>query len=289
MQTANTSRSTIFFLFYFNRVFAKLISLLARLYLRWLGDPHYVDIQSLQISLLAGRLFFGRVTYHGPNETIVVVGGHITWRYWLRRVRQVSSSDAEDSAEGHDGRRARGRQNALPCRILVEMKGVEWFIYNRSPQYDWVMEEMAAAGREDDRHTPPPPDGSRLGGDGEDSKRMPKTGSTTLAPKPLHSGTAPSPPSAKAFEDFVANSPYLRMLPIKVGCSRGAVVMGNNNTPSVLVAHFEEAQGTIDARKVDALGFKYTMLFLHFASLQVLTGLTVPLDRQVHPGLRLVL
>lgn len=277
---ANTSCSTIFFLFYFNRVFAKLISLLARLYLRWLGDPHYVDIQSLQISLLAGRLFFGRVTYHGPNETIVVVGGHITWRYWLRRVRQVSSNDTEDGAEGHGGRRGRGRPSALPCRILVEVKGVEWFIYNRSPQYDWVMEEMtaAAAGREDGRqsrppHTPPPPDGSRPGGDGEDSNQTPKTGSTTLAPKPSHSA---SPPSAKAFDDFVASSPYLRMLPIKVGCGRGAVVMGNNNTPGVLVAHFEKALGTIDARKVDALGFKYippnhTTLFLHFASLQVLT------------------
>lgn len=171
----------------------------------------------------------------------------------------MSSNDTQDSAEGH-GRGGRGKSNALPCRILVEMKGVEWFIYNRSPQYDWVMEEMIAAGGEDDRqrrppHTPPPPSGSGLGGGGEDGQ-TPRTGSTTLAPRPSHSGTAASS-STEAFEAFVATSPYLKMLPIKVECSRGAVVMGNNNTPSILVAHFEKAQGTIDARKVDALGFKY--------------------------------
>ena len=41
---------------------------------------------------------------------------------------------------------------------------------------------------------------------------------------------------------------YLGIFPIGVECSRGAVVMGNENTRSVLVAKFEKANGKLDAR-----------------------------------------
>jgi hypothetical protein len=248
--------STLFFLFYFNRVFGKTISILARLYLRWTGDPHYIDIESVQISILAGRLFFGKVVYHGPNETITIVGGQITWRYWLRRVRHVLSDDISAGEEGT------GKSSGLPCRIVVEVKGLEWFIYNRSPQYDWVMNEMTAAAGEENGHGAPPAaprhtDGyDYLNGDDEedgkheeDGKQTPKTGSTTLAPRQ----SRPAAAAVETFEDVVAGSLYLQMLPIKLECTRGAVVMGNNNTPSVLVAHFEKAQGVVDARKVDLL------------------------------------
>ena len=48
-----------------------------------------MDIQALQFSLLAGRLFFKGVRYHGQNETILVHDGYITWRYWLRHVQKL--------------------------------------------------------------------------------------------------------------------------------------------------------------------------------------------------------
>jgi len=154
--------------------------------------------------------------------------------------------------EGH-GRAGRGKLNALPCRILVEMKGVEWFIYNRSPQYDWIMDEMkSAAAGEEARRRQPPATPDYLNEDGEDGKQTPKTGSTTLDRRPSHAETTMAS-SVESFEDIVAKSSYLQMLPIKVECSRGAVVMGNNNTPSILVAHFEKAQGTVEARKVSSL------------------------------------
>ncbi len=54
----------------------------------------------------------------------------------------------------------------------------------------------------------------------------------------------------QTFEDVLANSPYLQILPIAIECSRGAIVMGNDTTPSILVAHFKEAHGTFDASKV---------------------------------------
>jgi hypothetical protein len=62
---------TIFFLFYFNRLFATLVSYGIRAY-TWHTFDAYIDITSLQISLLGGRLFFKDIRYHGHNETILV-------------------------------------------------------------------------------------------------------------------------------------------------------------------------------------------------------------------------
>jgi hypothetical protein len=67
---------TIFFLFYFNRLFATVVSYGIRAY-TWRTFHAYIDITSLQISLLGGRVFFKDIRYHGHNETILVHGGHI--------------------------------------------------------------------------------------------------------------------------------------------------------------------------------------------------------------------
>src|SRR5271154_5622210 len=78
----------LFFLFYFNRLFATLVSYGIRAY-TWRKFRVYIDIQALQISLLGGRIFFKGVRYHGQNETILLQGGFITWSYWLRKVREL--------------------------------------------------------------------------------------------------------------------------------------------------------------------------------------------------------
>ncbi|KAI5781462.1 hypothetical protein EDC01DRAFT_665825 [Geopyxis carbonaria] len=258
------------FLFYFNRLFAKIVSFLARLYLRSIGNPRYVDVESIQISPLAGRIFFGKTTYHGPNETITVVGGHITWRYWLRRVRHVlvdKNRANEDYTDGNE----KDKSGKLPCRILVELKGVEWFVYNRSPAYDGIVTAMEEQANRDSREndipsTPTQKSGNRIDEE-EDGKQLqtPKTGSTTLAPGSSHQRTADNP-TTNLFEEAVAGSYLLQMLPIKLECSKGAMVMGNKNIPSVLVAQFEKAVGTIDAtksRSIDQYKQIYDLSFTH--------------------------
>src|SRR5689334_13364538 len=77
------------FLFYFNRVFATLVSYGLRAY-TWRKFRVWIDIQALQISLLGGRIFFKGVRYHGENETIFIQQGYITWRYYLRSARQAN-------------------------------------------------------------------------------------------------------------------------------------------------------------------------------------------------------
>ncbi|KAI9684395.1 MAG: hypothetical protein M1829_002205 [Trizodia sp. TS-e1964] len=160
----------VFFLFYFNRLFAAIISYAIRTY-TWHKYQVFIDIKAIQISLLGGRLFFKGFRYHGNNETILVHSGHITWRYWLRNVRDIdietsprrenengSAGSGQDGAEENGDRYERVNKEELaglkstkdlPCRISISARGFEWFIYNRSAAYDYI-----AAALEDARGPP---------------------------------------------------------------------------------------------------------------------------------------
>ena len=50
--------------------------------------------------------------------------------------------------------------------------------------------------------------------------------------------------------DFSMDSVFLRLLPIRVECHKGGIVMGNNNTHTILVGKFRDADGIISATPV---------------------------------------
>ncbi|OJD19837.1 hypothetical protein AJ78_00196 [Emergomyces pasteurianus Ep9510] len=150
---------TLFFLFYFNRLFATIVSYPIRAY-TWHCYGVYIDIHALQISLLGGRIFFKGFRYHGENETILIQSGYLTWRYWLRSVRKVDLSRSSGGGVESSGLPARephseestgtpststsqrggaGEINHLPCRLELTLQGLEWFVYNRSAAYDSIL------------------------------------------------------------------------------------------------------------------------------------------------------
>ncbi|KAI1425506.1 hypothetical protein F5Y12DRAFT_747102 [Xylaria sp. FL1777] len=145
--TVVTGVLAVLFLLYFNRVVASVVSSAIRTY-TWHRYRIYIDIQALQLSLLGGRLFFTGLRYHGNNETILIQNGHITWSYWLRRVRDAQVYNAKQgSRTDHEGAtsNSRDRQQKLPCRINVAVSGLEWFVYNRSAAYDSIFNAMTGA------------------------------------------------------------------------------------------------------------------------------------------------
>ncbi|SMR46527.1 unnamed protein product [Zymoseptoria tritici ST99CH_1E4] len=258
----------LFFLFYFNRLFATLVSYAIRWY-TWRNYKAYIDISSLQISLLGGRIFFKSIRYHAHNVTVYVYEGHITWRYWLRLVQEAevfqgidlasdrrspsTATDTEDSPEsGHEKPRKRARsigneekastkpKKELPCRISVKVAGVEAFIYNRSPLYDNIVE--ATFGKSTDNpsgsphngHASPPTSESGLGTDLSQKDQVEKTETQNTSA----SAMSPGKPELPFF---------LRIFPIKVECRRAAAAIGNENTTNVLVAKAEKSQGSVDA------------------------------------------
>ncbi len=297
-----TSRS-IAFVFFFNRLFASFVTYGIRAY-TWHYYRVHISIQALQISLLAGRVFFKSVRYHGKNESILVQEGYITWQYWLRHVQEVdlltshnacqpaspkadvlTKEDIKDAGkeETQAASQAADQEEAiterkvkeLPCRVLVKAKGVEWFIYNRSPAYDTILQSMRNGdeshrarsssifdrerkGSSDSyrdsfyKDQTQPRTGIKEGKDG-DSKGLFEDGSLG----PSSSNSSAKPPNAQ--QDALPR--LLNLLPIGVECKKGAIVMGNRNTHSIFTAKIDSAAGKINARAPRAYLDRYKQTF----------------------------
>ncbi|KAI0478182.1 hypothetical protein F4859DRAFT_478909, partial [Xylaria cf. heliscus] len=287
----------VFFLLYFNRVVASIVSSVIRAY-TWHRYRIYIDIQALQLSLLGGRLFFTGLRYHGNNETIIIQNGHITWSYWLRRVRdaqvhlsrQGSKVDEGAPSNAHDGRQK------LPCRINIAVSGLEWFVYNRSAAYDSILNAMTKAvdepllynhvngnggRRSSDRYAGLARDDEKFAGDS--TKPRPrlrrstkgsagrkdegevkgsldggeKDGSETRYPQ------APSISSSVSGDGPSDSSslPFmLQLYPIHFECNTGAMVMGNENTKALLIVKTKSLSGEIDATECQTVD-PYRQLF----------------------------
>ena len=276
---AHISYRTILFLFYFNRGIGAIISVLIRTY-TWHYYRAYIDIQAIQISLLGGRLFFKGFRYHGENETILIGDGYITWRYWLRRVRVAELSEADRSngnrteekdtahtkvEEGRGGPRA---SQGLPCRITAKVRGVEWFVYNRSPAYDSIVAAMLkveetnkvpaqdsdSSHRNNEKNIPKSQQNSSAGtseeqpSSGPYKREAPGSGGQINLDDSTSSGAARMGRDTGNHFDRNADLPaLLSLLPIRIDCSRGALVMGNEHTRCVLVAKFGTAHGFVNA------------------------------------------
>ncbi|KAI9746228.1 MAG: hypothetical protein M1818_000909 [Claussenomyces sp. TS43310] len=281
---------TLFFLFYFNRLFATIVSYGLRAW-TWHKYRVYIDIQALQISLLGGRVFFKGLRYHGNNETIFIHSGYITWSYWLRKVRELdldhqavqkqhvscnsdsngSTPETEDKLAGMEkgGRRSPAK---LPCRLTATIKGLEWFVYNRSAAYDGIIDSMSHEDSDDsegiaanqanpggvyeglkhrsrgqesgDSGTIPTTDPSSLD---KPSYRVSSNGKDVQSQDSIASEPSSSILSTKLDNNGVESNIFLQFLPIHIDCTKAAVVLGNENTRSVLITKVEKFSGEIDA------------------------------------------
>ncbi|KAF7592988.1 hypothetical protein BBP40_012147 [Aspergillus hancockii] len=287
----------LFFLLYFNRLFATLLSYGIRAY-TWHYYRVYVDINALQISLLGGRIFFKGVRYHGVNETIFVHGGFITWSYWRRSVRRTDlfelkpennrtednarsaedggSDGAKDSATNEQG----GLKSAesLPCRITAKFYGLEWFVYNRTPAYDGILAGFNSQGQPESSTNPQHPGSSLLDGELKDNSIRNSSISGSASRRTSRAGNPPG--RSRTGEETIGSqnvegsrsgagdglSRMLRLLPLKLECDKGAIVVGNENTRSVLTTTFGGATGLIEvcnAGPLDAYRQSFSFHFSH--------------------------
>ncbi|RYP62212.1 hypothetical protein DL769_007401 [Monosporascus sp. CRB-8-3] len=257
----------IFFLLYFNRAFASVVSRLIRAY-TWHRYRIYIDFTAIQISLLAGRVFFIGLRYHGNNETILVQNGYVTWSYWLRRVRDASIDTPEKrhrSANGATTSDSDAKKAKLPCRISVNVSGVQWFVYNRSAAYDVMLDAITVSSKVDNgtidgteglanggtkprqrmHKSPRDIDSKQSFGDGFHSEKPPVEGG--------YSGASHSDSVLDNGEDR-ANAEHelplmLQLFPVHFHCNKAALVMGNENTKAVFITKADSVSGEIDAAR----------------------------------------
>lgn len=268
---------------YFNRLFANVLSYAIRAY-TWHYYRAYVDINALQISLLGGRIFFKGIRYHGVNETIFIHGGFITWRYWTRTVERNDLTEirrkkgnrtdisgkgyvrsphdgTEDNLEGQGGM---GKTTELPCRITINTYGLEWFIYNRTPAYDSILAGFGYSPKEIDLDN----DDSNSPGSHASTEHSEARNDSEFQAAPGHrptmrtmserstgerGGITSQKTAVRKSELSDPVSTMLQLLPVKLDCKKGAIVMGNEYTRSVLTTTFETATGTVDASNAGPL------------------------------------
>ena len=271
MSYADRSQSALFFLLYFNRLFATLLSYAIRAY-TWHYYRAYVDINALQVSLLGGRIFFKGIRYHGVNETIFIHGGFITWRYWTRTVerndltgtRRKTGLTGDASKKGHarpphqgddSGEQAGiGRTTDLPCRVTIKTYGLEWFIYNRTPAYDSILAGFGYCPKnvdlDGDTSTPPgysaraehQDAGNEFDSQAQSGRR---STSKTMSDRSVSDRGGVSAVRESELSDPVSN--MLQLLPVRIDCKKGAIVMGNEHTRSVLTTTFDTGTGIMQA------------------------------------------
>lgn len=180
-----------------------------------------------------------------------------------------------------------GKSRRLPCRVTVKSRGVEWFIYNRSSAYDAILKNMRSKEKMDHAHASPSVQLPE-----ETSKPDPKTKYYCGSAGSVYEEDALSPTKQKGERDGQddvtitdsdfrstshdtsarysnsTSSPlplFLSILPVRIECNKGAVVMGNRNTRSILTAKFDNAIGQIDARASGALDQYKQMFDLDFS------------------------
>lgn len=290
---------SLFFLFYFNRLLATILSYFIRLY-TWRIFKVYLDIEALQISPLAGRIFFRGVRYHGDCETVYVHDGQITWRYWLPKTKHArifqpkthetkneeyssrSSSDTDQSKKTSNQKFDLGLDTGPPCRITVKVSGVEAFIYNRTPAYDYVIDiiqkrEEAVEARKPPSHTTHDPEkvvtevqhrttaGSSSSEATDPRKLQAQSSSNVASDQPLSrlsTATESFREDPRTHNKKLKPPAILRLFPIHVECKKAAAVLGNDNTPSIMTAKIDAAHGEFDASQSGPLDvFKILMGF----------------------------
>lgn len=198
--------------------------------------------------------------------------GYITWSYWQWRVRNVGIEDDMNAGKAHaDGKDH--RKAKLPCRVNVMLSGLEWFVYNRSAAYDAVLAGMVV---DDETETPPvavskEEDGHaklRRRGDRpvnrpshEDSLHHSTSNPGTPGESGSYKGSGERQPTAQTFgsdEDDSAQKTkpdelplLLQFFPIHLECSKAAVIVGNENTKSLMIIKTKGLTGEIDAHATE--------------------------------------
>ncbi|AET39373.1 Csf1p Ecym_4310 [Eremothecium cymbalariae DBVPG len=198
--------------------------------LNWVIWKRYkvvINIQSLGFSIIGGKVYFKNISITDRDQTISILKGTFTWRYWLLNPRptQLKNSNIND-------------ENSK-CRFKLECDGVELFIYNKIAVYEDILNELAKSDKDSSR---------KFATDDESIFGRVKTDSSVMF-DPLDESSEQSKVGQTILNSVSNQSAvplYLDFLPAEVILSSGAVVVGNKHTPSVAIIQYARIEGIID-------------------------------------------
>jgi len=227
--------------------------------------------------------------YHSANQSIRAVRCFISWRYWLRQVRERDDTQPR-SLESGEGESANPAWRSLltkrpdekedcssPCRVLIRLEGVEWIMYNRTMVFDDVLRKAQEASKDTvlDSDEPGtsrdllPTEGQIYKNDPsqETSQGVQVTGAT-LDSALRQPGRYP--PLAFRFAKPIADLPsrfwrwlmsllpsfdFSDLLPIEFEAKKGAIILGNHSMQSRFIISFRSGTGTYGVAPVRVMSF----------------------------------
>ena len=132
--------ASIVFIFYFNRMVGYVVTQFVT-HVLWRRRKTKLSIQAIKINLLGGRIFIKNMAVVTKSELILVHSAVLTWRYWLQFVRTSQFYVQEKNLNNTVNR-------SLPSRFILEVTGMEVFVYNRSCAYDDIEEILKSEARQ---------------------------------------------------------------------------------------------------------------------------------------------
>ncbi|KAG9100753.1 hypothetical protein FS749_013050 [Ceratobasidium sp. UAMH 11750] len=230
----------------------------------------WIECESVQFAFLAGRILLKDVQYHSSNMSIRVLHCHITWRYWLWKTREGEDVQYDRTA-GEGLEKSNPNQNEdLPCRVHVFLEGVEWFIYNRTPSYDAIVEKFAIP-------------------DILSSRVAPNTSSETPHAAVVVPTYPPTPSSPRSSSFNENNTIWNRLrtavwhigmpeinfneiLPVGLVIRKGALTIGNDSTPSILILDLAGGNGTYGVSQSRSKLDEYKVIYdIQFDKVKIVT------------------
>lgn len=225
--------------------------------------------------MLGGRIFVKNLTIVSADQTISILSLTITWRYWNLRLVRLSDFYFSETIEPD---KSRSQNEKLSPLITVKINGFEVFMHNRSFAYDQMMETLNELQKKEDLKNGENSDKKSEGGDKSDKEKDPTSfkinnfnglNNSKETSSDLKSDISKTETSA----DYKSGPSYtlrflLKILPIQIKVKRGAIVMGNVQTPTILVVSYKAARGLIDITKapnpLDNYRFLYNFSFDKF-------------------------
>ncbi|SCU85995.1 LANO_0C06326g1_1 [Lachancea nothofagi CBS 11611] len=213
--------------FYFGRTFGFTITTLLE-WLVWKRFSVKVQVQSLKISFLGGRIFFKNLTIVTQNQTVSFLQGSLTWRYWLLNSKQTAYAREQCRATGKDPHK---------CRFKLECQGFEHFIYNKTQAFDHLWNSLSKSEQARFKHFEEFSEDDQKSSHNETSSfnsSSPSTGGhSDHYFESSHSTSSPLPS-------------FLRILPLEIAVHKGALIVGNRNTSSIMISSYDTLDGIFD-------------------------------------------
>ncbi|CAL1217687.1 unnamed protein product [Candida parapsilosis] len=259
------------FIFYFHKLLGFIVTLVCKLVL-WNVYRIRVHIDAFKLSPLGGRLFLKNLTIVTADTTVSILSVTFTWRYWISSLTRLSGFYWDTDSE--TGGVSQRQNDKSPCRFVIVIEGMEIFTYNKTAAYDNIMDILNGK-KSNDKENQGKEQGQKRR-EGEDEQE--KESSSSSAQYDVHgqsdekeSNATDSEPS----EDHNAHTKrslplLLQILPVDFRIKKGAFVVGNVTTPSILVASFKYGKGLLDISKAPNPVDHYRVLHdLQFDDFQV--------------------